>query len=329
MIIDAQHHIMPPEFAEFYLKHSLAAPKCPKVTKDGKDYTFDFGPYTYYYPHAKFSAEASFEMMEQNGIDLVLISGQIPDATLLPGELSVEGTRIMNNCLQESIERWPGRYKGVGFLPWNLPEQAIAEAQRLKKMGFVGVQLLSHVSYGPADLKTYEQIYEELARLGLVVFIHPMIPEWGEYISSYSMIPMMGFMIVESFTLMRLILSGIVERNPNLKIVMPHCGGVLPALSGRIWNQTVNMKRGIDNITKMPVDVLKSEQIYYDLVSPDPESMKFIAKYLGGTEKLMFSTDWPWVNPPSILIEHAKEAFPDPADQERIFSGTAKAFLGL
>ena len=328
MIIDAQHHIMPVEYSEFYYKHSFG-PRCPKVTKNGRDFTFDFGPQVYHYPHSKFSPEASLQMMDQYGIDLALLSPQIPDATLLPGELAGEGTRIINNALQEWIERNPGRYKGIGFLPWNLPEQAIVEAQRIKKLGFIGVMLCSHINYGAADLKAYEPIYEELARLGLVIFLHPMIPEWGKHVSDYSMIPMMAFMVVESFCLMRLILSGIVERNPDLKIVMPHCGGILPALSGRIWNQTVNMNRGIENITVMPVDMLKSSQIYYDLVSPEPESMRFLAKYLGGTERAMFSTDWPWVNPPSILFDHAKEAFPDQADREMIFSGAAKALLGL
>ena len=328
MIIDAQHHIMPLEYAEFYAKHSYG-PKCPKVKIEGKNLTFDFGSFVYFYPYPNFSPEASIEMMDQYGIDITLISPQIPDATLLPGELAAEGTFIINNALQDVIEQYPGRYKGIGFLPWNLPNQAIIEAQRLKKLGFIGVMLCSHISYEAADLPVYEPIYEELARLGLVIFLHPMIPEWDKYVSDYAMIPSMAFMIVESFCLMRLILSGIMERNPRLKIVMPHCGGVLPALSGRIWNQTVNMKRGMENVTIPPVEVLKSDQIYYDTVSPDPDSMRFLANFLGGTERIMFSTDWPWVKPPTILFDHAKKAFPDTVDQERVFSGTAKALFGL
>ena len=96
---------------------------------------------------------------------------------MLPGELAAEGTCINNNALQEAIECYPGRCKCIGFLPWNLPKQAIIEARRIKKLGFVGVMLCSHISYGRADLPVYEPIYEELARLGLVIFLHPMIPE--------------------------------------------------------------------------------------------------------------------------------------------------------
>lgn len=327
MIIDAQHHVMPLKYAEFYMKYAKG-PNCPKITINGKDCSFDFGPLAYQYPYSRFSVEASISMMDRNNIDLTLLSPQIPDATLLPGELSAPGTRIVNDALQEAIESYPGRYKGIGFLPWNLPDQAIIEAQRIKQLGFIGVMLCSHIGYGPADLPVYEPIYEELARLGLVVFLHPMVPEWGNSISDYQMIPMMGFMIIESLCLMRLILSGILERVPKLTIVMPHCGGVLPALAGRIWNQTVNMHRGMDNITIPPVEVLKSDRIYYDLVSPDPESMRFVSAFSGGTKRLMFSTDFPWVDP-LILFSHVREAFPDPDDQQRIFSGTAKELFGI
>jgi len=49
-------------------------PLCPKITIDGKDSTFDFGPQVYNYPYSKFSVEASIKMMDENNIDLTLIS---------------------------------------------------------------------------------------------------------------------------------------------------------------------------------------------------------------------------------------------------------------
>ncbi|MDR1247421.1 MAG: amidohydrolase [Clostridiales Family XIII bacterium] len=325
MIIDAQNHILPLEYSRFFEKHS----KYPTVTMNGNDAVIDYaGTQKFVCKQSDYSPEASVEMMDKNEIDLALISPQIPCCTLLPGELAAEGARIVNDAIQDAIEKYPGRFKGIGFLPWNLPDRAIRETHRLKKLGFVGVMLCSQIGDNPADLPVYHPIYSELAKLGLVIFLHPMVPPWGKYISDYSMIPMMGFMVNESFCLMRLILSGIVEQNPSLRIVMPHCGGILPALSGRIWNQTVNMHRGMEQITVPPVDVLKSDRIWYDLVSPDPGSMKFITDFLGGADRLMFSTDFPWVDTP-ILLRQVKEAFPDESDQKRVFSGTVKALLGI
>jgi predicted TIM-barrel fold metal-dependent hydrolase len=325
MIIDAQNHILPLEYSRFFEKHS----RYPKVTMDGDDALIDYaGIQKFLCKWSDYSPEASVAMMDKNGIDMALVSPQLPCCTLLPGELASEGARIANDAIQDASERYPGRFKGIGFLPWNLPDQAIAEAQRLKALGFVGVMLCSQIDDKPVDLPVYRPIYSELARLGLVIFLHPMVPPWGRHIGDYSMIPMMGFMVNESFCLMRLILSGIMEQNPSLRVVMPHCGGILPALSGRIWNQTVNMRRGMEHISVPPVEVLKSGQIWYDLVSPDPESMKFVAGFLGGADRLMFSTDFPWVDTP-ILLNQVREAFPDGADQARIFSGAARELLGI
>ena len=58
------------------------------------------------------------------------------------------------------------------------------------------------------------------------------------------MIPMMGLQVDTSFALLRLILGGVLERHPRLKVVMPHVGGVLPYMMGRIEHQTEVMGRG-------------------------------------------------------------------------------------
>ena len=324
MIIDVQSHIMPLEYSKFFEKHA----SYPTIIVKGSDAIADFnGSLKFVYKWDEYSPEASIKRMDENGIDLTLLSAHIPDCTDL-GELAAEGAQIANNEIQKTIEQYPGRYKGIGFLPWNLPDKAIDEAQRIKKMGFVGVMLCSQIGDGPVDLPVFWPVYEELARLGLIIFLHPTAPPWGSYVKEYAIVPMLGFMFHESVCLLRLISSGIMEKNPGLKVVMPHCGGILPYLAGRIWNTTVNLKKGMENITIPPVEMLKSDQIYYDLVSPSPETMKFVANFLGGAEKLMFATDAPYVNP-SILVDCVKEAFPDADDQEQVFSGTAKKLIGL
>ena len=266
--------------------------------------------------------------MDENGIDMALLSPGIPCCSFLPGDLSSEGARIVNDALQEAAEKYKGRYKNIGFLPWNLPGKAIEEAQRLKKEGFVGVMLCSQIGDEQADRPVYRPIYKELANLGLTIFLHPDVPVWGKYISGIGMIPMMSFPVTESFCLMRLILSGIVEENPKLRIVIPHCGGILPALSGRIWNYTENKKNAMDNITIPPVKILKSDQIWYDTVSPYSAYMKFVANFLGGTDRLMFGTDSPWVDMP-VLMGQINEAFPDAGDRENVYGGAAQKLLSL
>ena len=325
MRIDAQNHTFPLEYARFFEKHS----RYPMVKVDGNDVIIDYNKrFIAKKTWEMWAPENSIKLMDDNQIDMALLSPGIPCATLLPGDLSIEGARIVNEELVKISAKFPGRFKLIGFLPWNLPSAAIEEAKKLKAEGFIGVMLCSHIGKeDPVDLPVYRPIYKELAELGLVIFIHPMPAPWADYTKDYDMNPMMQFMVWEGFTMMRLIMSGIMEQNPKLRVVHPHCGGILPALAGRIWNQTTNMGRGMEFITIPPLEILKSDQVWYDTVSPDPVSMRFCADFLGGTERLMFATDSPWVNMP-ILVKQVQTAFPGP-EIENVWSGAAKKLLGI
>ena len=107
------------------------------------------------------------------------------------------------------------------------------------------------------------------------------------------MIPMVGLMIDYSFAMLRLILSGILERYPNLKVIQPHAGGVLPYLWGRVQSQTEVMKRGIENITQSPS--MYYQRVYFDMVSPSALVMKFIYDF-AGADRLLFGGDHPRVD---------------------------------
>jgi len=326
MRIDVQSHTFPLEYARFLAKHS----RYPAVTINGSDLVIDYKKnFVAKGAWDRWSPEKTIKEMDENNIDLTLLSLSPPCASLLPGDLAIPGARIANEGLMEISAQYPGRFKLVGTLPWNLPGAAIEEARRIKKEGFVGVTLFSQIGpEDPVDLPVYHQIYEELANIGLVIFLHPMPMPWGDYLREYHLVPMVGFMVTEGLALLRLIMSGVVEKNPKLRIVHPHCGGILPALAGRIWNMTAHMGRGMDLITVQPTDMLKTEQIWYDTVSPDPISMKFLADFLGSTERIMFGSDAPWISM-SLLLDQLHEAFPDEKDRENIMSGAAKNLLGI
>ena len=90
----------------------------------------------------------------------------------------------------------------------------------------------------------FEPFYAAVAAKGVPLVLHPTVPIWGETISDHSMIPMMGFMVDTSFAMLRLILGGVLERHPQMHVVHPHCGGVLPYLMGRVVEQTEVKRRG-------------------------------------------------------------------------------------
>jgi predicted TIM-barrel fold metal-dependent hydrolase len=143
------------------------------------------------------------------------------------------------------------------------------------------------------DSAVFNPIYQMAEERQVPVVLHPTVPTWGEVIKDYSMIPMLGLMVDTSIAMLRLILSGILERYPNLKVLHPHCGGVLPYLMPRVVEQTEVKGRGRDHIKKSPETYYKN--VYQDLVSPSEQAMTYAYEYVG-SDRLVFGSDRPWVS---------------------------------
>jgi predicted TIM-barrel fold metal-dependent hydrolase len=107
------------------------------------------------------------------------------------------------------------------------------------------------------------------------------------------MIPMVGFMIDTSFAMLQLILGGVLERHPSLKVVHPHAGGVLPYLMGRVEEQTERKRRGRDRITQPPGDYYRN--VYLDLVTPSAQALRYALEF-APSDRLLFGSDHPWVS---------------------------------
>ena len=122
-------------------------------------------------------------------------------------------------------------------------------------------------------------------------------------------------MIEVSVAASRLILSGIMERHPKLKIVMSHTGGALPYQSGRMDK---NSKAAL---LPQPLSTY-IKRMYTDTVSPHPPGMKFAIDYYG-IDHVMYGTDYPcWDPAPCLkLLEDVRLS---PADKQKLFYDNAR-----
>ena len=108
---------------------------------------------------------------------------------------------------------------------------------------------------------------------------------------------MLGLMFDTTIALGRIILAGMLDQYPKLKLVCPHVGGALPYLIGRMDHQTMVLKRGAEKIHKAPSEYLK--QVWFDTVSPIGLAIKYGIDF-AGPGKMLFSSDHPWVDPKII-----------------------------
>ena len=252
---------------------------------------------------ADYSLDQKLRDMDAAGVDMSVLSVNIPTPDLLDPAIAVEGARLCNDYVAEICARRPDRFAGLAVVPLPDIDAAISEVDRaLDELDLRGLFLCSHVDRHPLDAAQFEPFYAHLAQPRIPLVLHPTVPVWGSAIQDYSMIPMLGFMVDTSIAMLRLILGGVLERHPDLVVVHPHAGGVLPYLMGRVEEQTEVKRRGREHISKPPMAYYSN--VYLDLVSPSAAAIQYAVDFMG-IDRLLFGSDHPWVSIESIrsLVE--------------------------
>ena len=323
MRIDCQSHVFPAEYAEVLARN----PVPPRAIPQDGGYVITYGDVQKFQLRQEvYSIQRKLRDMDASGIDVSILSMNMPGPEMLAPELRVEGAKVCNNFIAAAIQKHPDRFSGLACLPWQDTAAAVAEIDRASdELNLRGIILYSHIGGDPVDSPLFEPVYQHAEKRGMPIVLHPTVPTWGEHVKDHSMIPMAALMMDHSFAMLRLILGGVLERCPNLQVVQPHAGGVLPYLWGRITNQTEVMGRGMENISQFPGHYYK--RVYLDMVSPSPLALRFAYDF-AGPERLLFGSDHPWVKI-DTFVELVKQMDIPEEDKARIFGLNAQKLFKI
>jgi len=121
------------------------------------------------------SAEQRIADMDHMGIDIQAIS-PAPRQTYYGADpdLGLATARILNDEIAEMCGRYPDRFTGLGTVPFQAPELALAELDRLhKSLGFRGIEIMTHVAGADLSEPRFRKIFARCEELGLLIFMHP------------------------------------------------------------------------------------------------------------------------------------------------------------
>ncbi len=242
------------------------------------------------------------------------------------GEDGLKMAQLANDFLGETAKAHPGRFIPLALLPLQDMDASLKELDRcVNKLGARGILLYSNLNGLFPDEPQFRPLFARAEEMGLPLFLHPADPVTYDVTEGRNLIAALGLMFDTTIALARMILAGMFEQHPKLKVVCPHVGGTLPYLIGRLDHQTQVLKRGAENIKKAPSEYLK--QVYLDVVTPLPLAIKF-AYDMVGPDKLLYGSDHPWVDP--LLIMDSVKSLGLPAeDEQKIFRGNAVKLFGL
>lgn len=325
-LIDVHSHIAPQGYLDHLVSYAEGSQEPAIIRKDGMTVKlYDSGKFQMPMNEKMFSPETILMQMDKTGVQMNLISG-VPDPGVLPADRQPEACTDLNDRVAEIVAAYPGRFRGIGVLPWANPADAAREAARVKQLGFVCVMLYSHSGPLLVDDKLMNPTYEACQDLGLPLYLHPDIPLWYSHINDYNMVSNVGLVLDNSLALLRLFKSGVFDRFPRLKLIMPHAGGVLPYLDGRLSYTPNAFRRFAPENQKVLTDYMRNDNIWYDLSNPSVPVLNMAREYLG-TDHLMFGSDYPFTDQDVLLDMLGKSGFS--ADElEGVFWKNAEKLFG-
>jgi aminocarboxymuconate-semialdehyde decarboxylase len=229
-----------------------------------------------------------------------------------------------NERMSDVQKSHPGRVWASGAVPLVDTNTALEVVDHaINDLGLMGINLPGSVGADPRiDHERLEPFYDRIEELGVPLFLHPTDAIFQDMLDGYNgaLHLSLGRVIEVSVAAMRLVLSGVMERHPDLKIVMSHTGGALPYQSGRMDKNTKKA-----NLARPASEYLK--RFHTDTVSPHTEGMKFAVEYYG-VDHVMYGTDYPCWDPAAALNFFAGIGLSED-DRDKIMNTNARRILGL
>lgn len=242
----------------------------------------------------------------------------------LPADQGREAAMLWNEEMASAQRKLPGRLWASAAVPLVDTDVAIEVLDHaVQKLGLMGVNVPGSVGSDPRiDADRLEPFYARVEQLGVPIFLHPTDAIFPDMLEGYdgALYLSLGRVIDVSVCAMRLILSGLMERHPRLKVVMSHTGGALPYQAGRMDK---NSKAA--GLPQPPSTYIK--RMFTDTVSPHAPGIKFAVDFYG-VDHIMYGSDYPCWSPAAALELFDEIGLPK-EDQEKILYSNARRILGL
>jgi aminocarboxymuconate-semialdehyde decarboxylase len=227
------------------------------------------------------------------------------------------------------IQANPGRIYAYAALPMQRPAAAVDELERaVTKLGLQGALTFANVNGRPLDDPEFLPIWQKAAELRVPIFVHPTTPPQPEPFLDYRLVAIFGFAVDTSLAVMRLLLSGVLDSLPDLRLHVAHLGGVVPYMAERMDRAYRAYAEVQERVHRPPSEILR-EHCYLDTVLFDPGAIRFAAEAYG-TERLLLGSDYPHQVGDLPGCQPAVErAGLGQAETEAVFAGNARRLYGL
>ncbi len=272
---------------------------------------------------------ARLKWMDEAKVDVQLLSGWMDLAGYhLPPEAGAWLARVQNDALAEIVARRPDRYAAAAMVPLQAPDAAATELRRaVRDLGHRAVQIGARVEEEGLDAPAFDAFWSEAESLNVPVIVHPADLAVPPRMRRLFLHILVGNPSETTFAAAALLLGGIFDRFPRLRVLLVHGGGCVPYQFGRIDRGRVTAPPNARGAAKLELGRY-ADNLYYDSVLHDDEALRYLITRTGA-DHVALGSDYPFplrdVDPVGTLDRQKLRA----ADQQAIRWDTGAALLGL
>jgi aminocarboxymuconate-semialdehyde decarboxylase len=272
--------------------------------------------------------QARIPHMDLQGVDIQVLSIAPPQYFhWLDTETGPRVNAMQNDRIFEMVQEAPDRFVGVANLPMDHPAAAVAEMTRAQdNLGFNGFEVNTDVKGGDLDDRRFDPIWEAAEEMEMLVILHPHGWTEPQRMGEYYLANVVCMPLASTVAVSRMILGGVWERFPDLRMVVVHGGGYLPfyfARSDHAYQVRPELRH---HITRPPSEYL--HKLHFDTtVFATSMVEQLVAEF--GADHVLMGSDYPFDMGPTDPVGFLTGANLTTEDLALVAGGNAIRLLGI
>ncbi|RNB85394.1 amidohydrolase [Brevibacillus nitrificans] len=231
--------------------------------------------------------------MERENVDMQVLSPiPVTFSYWAPPKEAEVLARIQNDFIAETVKQYPNRFAGLGTVPLQDTETAIREMDRcMHELGLRGIEIGTNVNGKNLDDPSLIEFFEMSEKWGVPLFVHPWETLGRDRITRHNLMYTVGMPSETALAGASLILGGVLDKFPKLKICLSHGGGSFPFILPRLdkgWKVWPHLRL----IEQPPSYYAKS--LYFDALVNDPTNIQYLVDRFGH-DKVLMGSDYPFL----------------------------------
>jgi aminocarboxymuconate-semialdehyde decarboxylase len=327
--IDVHAHYYPERFVKAInegggppgVYFDLSQPDAPVVVMGGPRVPIDI---TYW------DLQKRIARMDAMGVTTHALSLTTPFVYWAPRERGADLARMVNDAMTEAHTAYPGRFVGCATLPLQAPDLAVQELERIGHAPAIrGAYMPTSFSGKELSDTSLFPIYEKCQAMNLPILLHPdqAAQSMGvNRLAPFYLANIFGNPFDTSIAVSHLVFGGVMDRFPRLNIVLPHAGGAIPYLWGRMEHGQA-VRPELEGKAARPFREYLP-RFYYDTITHDPKLLRFLIDEVG-IEHVMLGSDYCF----DMGYERPREVIDAlrlrPAERDKIYAANAARLLRL